>query len=40
MMIDKFLKEVTTLEDIENATSGHVLLWAHRVEVQGIKKQH
>ena len=33
-MIDEILGEVATIEDIEHAISEHVLLWAHRVEVQ------
>ena len=37
-MVDEALKEVTTLEDIEDATSEHVLLWGHRVEVQRVQK--
>ena len=32
--INEILKEVATLEDTEDAPSKHVLLWAHRVEVQ------
>ena len=37
-MVDEILKEVATLEDIEDAISGCVLLWAHRLEVQRTQK--
>ena len=33
-MIQEIPKEVAMLEDIEDATSEHVLLWVHRVEAQ------
>ena len=37
-MMDAIQKEVATLEDIEDATSEHVLMWACRGEVQGHKR--
>ena len=33
-MIGEILKEVASLEDIKDALNEHVLLWAHRVQVQ------
>ena len=33
-MIDEILKDVATLQDIKDAMSECVLLWAHRLEVQ------
>ena len=30
-MVDEILKEVVMLENIEDTTTEHVLLWAHRV---------
>ena len=38
VMIDEILKEVTTLEDIEDATSECVLLCVHRVKTQRSQK--
>ena len=37
-MVDEILKEVTTIEDIEDALHVHVLLCVHRVEVQRVQK--
>ena len=35
-IVDEMFKEVDMLEDIENATSDHILLWVHRVEAQSV----
>ena len=37
-MVDKILKEVATLEDIDDTTSKCILLWVHGVEVQRAQK--
>ena len=37
-MINKILREVVTLEDIEDATSERMLIWALREEVQRALK--
>ena len=38
-MISKIPKAVSTLENIDNATSEWVLLWAQRVESQRAQKE-
>ena len=38
--INEVLKEVATIEDTEDTTSEHMLLWAHRAEAQGVQNQH
>ena len=38
-MISEILREVSVLEDIDDATSGWVLLWEKRVEVQRAQKE-
>ena len=37
-MIDKKLREVATLDDIKDAMSKHVLIWAYRVEAHRAQK--
>ena len=37
--ISEILREVSTLEDIEDANSESVLLWAQRVEAQGTERR-
>ena len=37
-MINEILKIVDTLEDIEDATSKFVFLWACRIEAQRVQK--
>ena len=36
-MIEEILKELATLEDTEDTTSEHVLLWAYKVEAQRVQ---
>ena len=37
-MIGEILREVSALEDIDNATSERVLLWAQRMQAQRVQK--
>ena len=37
-MTDKTIREITTLENIEEATSEYVLCWMHRVEAQRAQR--
>ena len=37
-MVGEILKKVATLEEIEDASSEHILVWACRVEVQKAQK--
>ena len=39
-MIDEILREVATLEDIDDAMNEYVLIWACEVETQSAQKQH
>ena len=37
-MVHEILKEIATLEDMEDTTSEHVLLWTCRIETQRVQK--
>ena len=37
-MVRKIFREVSALEDINDATSERVLLWAQRVEAQSVQR--
>ena len=37
-MTCEFLREVSTPENIEKATSEHVIIWVHRVEEQRAQR--
>ena len=39
VMIGEILRELTTLKDINEATSDQLLIWAQRVEVQRVQKE-
>ena len=39
-MIDEILKEVATLEDIEDSRNECLLMWTHGIQVQRAQNQH
>ena len=39
VMIGKILRELTAIKDINEATRDQILIWAQRMEVQGVQKE-